>query len=301
MMIVFFLLFSALEFEADKMESLREGSGRTTHLTGNVHLYEEKLDIRGAEAWFKPAEQSLIVYGSLRIKAQDADITADSLWFETENRISHLYRRVVVKRGNTEIRAPEISIYHRSRIAKIPYAAQIRDLKEGILITGDDVFYDLGKDKGSVSRNPILREERDSSDFRITSERMHLDQGAKSASAAEDVRIVTEDATVYCDTLVLFYEKDFGHAFGNTAIESPEGRIEADSADFKLSGRNLEEIFLYPWVITRYRAEGQDSVVVNSPYLTIDLSKKNAEILIFTGGTSGTYFWREEEAAPQQD
>ncbi|MQY71138.1 hypothetical protein GH141_04310, partial [bacterium] len=101
MMIVFFLLFSALEFEADKMESLREDAGRTTHLTGNVHLYEEKLDIRGAEAWFKPAEQSLIVYGSLRIKAQDADITADSLWFETENRISHLYRRVLVKRGNT--------------------------------------------------------------------------------------------------------------------------------------------------------------------------------------------------------
>jgi lipopolysaccharide assembly outer membrane protein LptD (OstA) len=300
MMIVFFLLFSALEFEADKMESLREGAGRTTHLIGNVHLYEENLDIRGTEAWFKPAEQSFIVYDSLRIKAQDADITADSLWFETENRISHLYRRVIVKKGNTEIRAPQITIYHRTRTAKILYGAQIRDLKEGILITGDDVSYDLGKDRGSVLRNPILREERDSSDFRITSERMHIDQGARAASAAGKVRILTEDATVHCDTLVLFYEKDTGHAFGNTAIESPEGRIEADSADFRLAGRNLEEIFLYPDVVTRYRTEGQDSVVVHSPYLTIDLSKKNAETLIFTGGTSGTYFWREAEPRAEE-
>ena len=300
MMIVFFLLFSTLEFEADKMENLRGGAGRTTHLIGNVHLYEEKLDIRGAEAWFKPAEESFIVYDSLRIKAQDADITADSLWFETENRISHLYRRVLVKRGNTEIRAPQISIYHRSRIAKISYGAQIRDLKEDILVTGDEVSYDLGKDRGSVLRNPILREERDSSDFRITSKRMHIDQGNKSASAAENVRIVTEDANVYCDTLILFYEQDFGHAFGNTAIESPDGRIEADSADFRLTGRNLEEIFLYPYVVTRYRTEGQDSVVVRSPYLTIDLSKKNAETLIFTGGTSGTYFWREAETRAEE-
>lgn len=300
MILLSLIICSGLQYTADKMENLREGAGRTTHLIGNVHLYEEKLDIRGAEAWFKPAEESFIVYDSLRIKAQDADITADSLWFETGNRISHLYRRVIVKRGNTEIRAPEITIYHRTRTAKIPYGAQIRDLKEGILITGDDVSYDLGKDRGSVLRNPILREERDSSDFRITSKRMHIDQGNKSASAAENVRIVTEDANVYCDTLILFYEQDFGHAFGNTAIESPEGRIEADSANFWLTGRNLEEIFLYPDVVTRYRTEGEDSVVVRSPYLTIDLSKKNAETLIFTGGTRGTYFWRESEARAEE-
>lgn len=293
MMAIFLLILSALEFEADKMEILREGAARTTHLSGNVHLYEEKLDIRGAEAWFKPAEQSLIVYDSLRIKAQDADITADSLWFETDKRVSHLYRRVVVRRGNTEIEAPEITIYHRTRTANIPRGAKIRDLKEKILVTGDDVSYDLGEDKGSITHNPMLREDSDSSEFHITSRRMHIDQKTKSASAAEDVRIVTEDATVYCDTLVLFYEKDFGHAFGNTAIESPEGRIDADSADFKLSGRNLEEIFLYPWVVTRYRAEGEDSVVVESPNLTIDLRKKNAETMIFTGGASGTYFWQE--------
>ena len=293
MMALFLLILSALEFEADKMEILREGAGRITHLSGNVHLYEEKLDIRGAEAWFKPAEQSLIVYDSLRIKAQDANITADSLWFETDTRISHLYRRVVVRRGNTEIKAPEITIYHRTRTANIPSGAQIRDRKEKILVTGDDVSYDLAQDKGSITQNPMLREDSDSSEFHITSQRMHIDQKTKSASAAEDVRIVTEDATVYCDTLVLFYEKDFGHAFGNTAIESPEGRIDADSADFKLSGRNLEEINLYPWVITRYRAEGEDSVVVESPYLTIDLGKKNAETMIFTGGASGTYFWKE--------
>lgn len=300
MMGVALLILSVLEFEADKMENLREGAGRTTHLIGNVHLYEEKLDIRGAQAWFKPAEQSLIVYDSLRIKAQDADITADSLWFETDTRISHLYRRVVVERGNTEIRAPQITIHHRTRTAEVPYGAQIRDLKEDILVTGDEVSYSLEDDKGTIERNPRLREDRDSSGFQITSKRMHLDQGAKSASAAENVRIVTEDATVYCDTLVLFYERDFGHAFGNTAIESPEGRIEADSADFKLAGRDLEEIFLYPWVITRYRAEAEDSVVVESPYLTIDLSKKNAEIMIFTGGARGTYFWREA-AAPAEE
>jgi lipopolysaccharide export system protein LptA len=299
-MMLFFLLiiFSTLEYTADKMVNLREEGGRTTHLIGNVHLYEERLDIRGEEAWFKPAENSFIVYDSLRIKAQDADITADSLWFETDKRISNLYRRVVVERGNTEIRAPQISIHHRQRIAKIPYAAQIRDLKEQILITGDDVSYDLGKDRGSIMRNPVLREDSDSSDFRIVSERMHIDQGGKSASAAERVRIITDDATVHCDTLVLFYEKDFGHAFGNTVIESREGRIEADSADFTLAGRNLEEIFLYPDVVTRYRAEGEDSVVVRSHYLTIDLSKKNAETLIFTGGARGTYYWKE---ATEQD
>lgn len=300
MILLSLIICSGLQYTADKMENLREGAGRTTHLIGNVHLYEEKLDIRGAEAWFKPAEESFIVYDSLRIKAQDADITADSLWFETGNRISHLYRRVLVKRGNTEIRAPEITIYHRTRTAKIPYGAQIRDLKEEILVTGDAVSYSLEDDKGTIERNPRLREDRDSSNFQITSKRMHIDQGNKSASAAENVRIVTEDANVYCDTLILFYEQDFGHAFGNTAIESPEGRIEADSADFRLTGRNLEEIFLYPYVVTRYRTEGQDSVVVRSPYLTIDLSKKNAETLIFTGGTSGTYFWREAEPRAEE-
>jgi lipopolysaccharide export system protein LptA len=300
-MILFSLIIcSGLQYTADKMENLREERGRSTHLIGNVHIYEERLDIRGAEAWFKPAEKSFIVYDSLRIEAQDADITADSLWFETDKRVSHLYRQVVVRRGNTEIRAPEITIYHRSRTANIPSGAQIRDLKEKILVTGDDVSYDLSEDKGSITQNPMLREDSDSSGFHITSRRMHIDQKTKSASSAEDVRIFTEDATVYCDTLVLFYERDFGHAFGNTAIESPEGRIDADSADFRLSGRNLEEIFLYPWVITRYRAEGEDSVVVESSNLTIDLGKKNAETMIFTGGASGTYFWQEKANSEEE-
>jgi lipopolysaccharide export system protein LptA len=300
MILLSLIICSGLQYTADKMENLREERGRATHLIGNVHIYEERLDIRGAQAWFKPAEESFIVYDSLRIKAQDANITADSLWFETDTRISHLYRRVVVTRGNTEIGAPEITINHRTRTANIPSGAQIRDRKEKILVTGDEVSYDLAKDKGSIARNPMLREDSDSSGFNITSQRMHIDQKTKSASAAENVHIVTEDATVYCDTLVLFYEKDFGHAFGNTAIESPEGRIEADSTNFRLTGRNLEEIFLYPDVVTRYRTEGQDSVVVRSPYLTIDLSKKNAETLIFTGGASGTYFWREA-AAPAEE
>jgi len=294
--LLFFVLLSKLKFDAEKMEILKqEDASRVTHLVGDVHLYDEKLDIRGAEAWFAPAEQSLVVSDSLRIRAQDVDITADSLWFDTAERVSHLYRRVVVTRDDTEIRAPQLVINHRTREAHIPYGARIRDLKEGILITGDEVDYSLSDDAGTINRNPLLREDADSTSFTLTSRRMYLSQRSRTASAAQQVRIVTEDATVLCDTLTLYYHDERGHASGSVNIESPEGRIQADSADFRLAGRRLEEIFLYPQVTARYRTEGTDSVVVNSPCLTIDLKERNRETLIFSGGTHGTYFWHSEE------
>lgn len=296
-LILFFL--ANLEFEADKMEIIREGAGRVTHLVGGVHLYDEKLDIRGAEAWFNPGQNTLSVAESLRIKAQDVDITADSLLFDTKDRLSHLFRRVVVTKEATEIKAPELIINHRARTARIPYGAEIRDTREGILITGSDASYDLGSNRGTIARDPVLREDSASSDFQVTSRRMHLDQGQKYASAGQDVRIVTEDATVYSDTLTLYYDQDRGDASGRVRIKNPEGEIEADSARFTLEERRLEEIDLYPLVVTRYRTEDQDSVVVSSPYLKIDMREKNSEMLIFTGGAIGTYYW--EEQSPSEE
>lgn len=291
-LLMFFI--SKLEFEAQKMEIIREGAGRVTHLVGGVHLYDEKLDIKGAEAWFNPGDNTLSVAESLRIKAQDVDITADSLLFDTRDRVSHLYRRVVVTKDETEIRAPVLDINHRSRTARIPYGAEIRDMQERILITGDEATYDLGAERGTIARNPVLRQDSDSSDFEVTSQRMHLDQGSRSASAAGGVRIVTEDATVYSDTMTLYYDADWGNASGNVRIENPEGVISADSSKFTLFERRIEEIDLYPWVTTRYRTEDEDSVVVTSPYLKIDTRRENNEMLIFTGGASGTYYWKEQ-------
>lgn len=86
-MILFMLsLLAKLSFEAEKMEILRKDNSRVTHLIGEVHLYDDKLDIRGAQAWFTPEENSLIVLDSLLIKSQGVDITADSLRFDTKSR-----------------------------------------------------------------------------------------------------------------------------------------------------------------------------------------------------------------------
>lgn len=300
--LVLILLFSNLEFEADKMEIVRESLSRVTHLIGGVHLFDDQIDIRGHEAWFAPAKHSLVVKDSLVIQApDDVRITGDSLYFDTQKRISYIYRRVVATRGATQISGPKLIIRHRKQEAYIPYGARIHDLDEGILITGEEVTYSLANNRGTIMKRPVLTDDSDSSDFRVTSERMYLDQGKHVASAAGNAKIITDQTTIYCDTLIFYYNEDRGYAFGNTSIASSEGRIDADSADFKLAGRNLKEIFLYPAVETRYRTEGQDSVVVRSPYLTIDLSDKNHETLIFTGGTSGTYYWREEAEEEDQE
>ncbi|MBN2379516.1 hypothetical protein JXM67_06910 [candidate division WOR-3 bacterium] len=290
------LLVSILEYEAEKMEILKEDQSRVIHLIGGVHLFDDKIDIMGSQAWFAPTKHSLVVKDSLVIRApDDVNITGDSLYFDTQKRISYIYRRVVATRGSTRITGPELVIKHRPQEAYIPFGAQIHDLEEGIVIVGEEVTYSLKEDRGSIMKLPVLTDDSDSSDFRVTSERMHLDQGRHAASAAGNARVFTEDAIVNCDSLVLFYNEDRGLGIGNTSIVSPEGKIESDSADFKLQGRKLNEIFLYPSVTTRYRTEDQDSVVVNSVYLTIDLSEKDHETLIFTGGCSGTYYWREEE------
>lgn len=294
MIVIILTLFAKLSFEADKMEILRENASRVTHLVGSVHLYDKNLDIKGAEAWFNPSQNSLIVHDSLFIKAQDAEITGDSLYFDTEERTSYIFRNVVVTRGHTEIRAPRININHRTRSAHIPVGAQIRDKKEGILVTGGEVTYSLEYDRGTISRFPRMIEEGDSSSFTVTSERMHLDQKNQVASSAGEVKVVTSDVTVTCDSLDLFYNQDRGQAAGKVVITNPDGRITADSADFRLAQRELKEIFLFPLVQTRYRTEDSDSVVVASPNLTIDLKVKNEEILIFSGGTRGTYYWKED-------
>lgn len=294
-MILFILsLMAKLSFEAEKMEILKQDNARVTHLIGAVHLYDDKLDIHGAQAWFAPEENSLIVLDSLLIKSQGVDITADSLRFDTKEQVSYLYRRVVVKREETEIRAPRLVINHRSRTATIAKGAEIRDLKEGILVTGNDASYSLEKDEGSILDNPRLVEDKDPSSFNVTGKRMHLSQRSKTASAGGDVKIVSKDATVYCDTLIMFYEMDEGYAYGNTKIVNPEGVINADTAHFKLGERRIEDIYLYPEVTTRYQTEDEDSVVLKSPALTIDMHNEGHEKLIFTGGVNGTYYWKEE-------
>lgn len=296
MIALLMFVFSKLEFEAEKMEILREGSARVTHLVGGVHLYDSKLDIKGAQAWFAPSENSLIVVDSLKIVTQGVDITADSLRFDTENQISYLHKRVVVTKDKTEIKAPQLVINHRTRKASIPYGVQIRDKEEGILVTGDDAVYDLEANEGSILRNPGLTDEKDSTSFNIRSKRMHLSQKNETASAAEDVKVFTGDATVSCDTLILYYNKDEGYAFGKTSIRNTDGVISSDSAHFYIAERKINEISLYPSVRTKYRTEGEDSVVLTSPALDIDLSVKNSEKLIFSGGVNGTYYWKEKKS-----
>lgn len=296
MSILMLVIIADLEYEASRMEIIRAEAGTVIHLIDEVHLFDENIDITGLEAWFQAFEQSVVVRDSVYIQVQDADIWGDSLHFDTAERISNLVGHIVVKKGNTEISAPRMRIEHRERTAFIPYGAQIRDTEEGILITGEDVHYNLEEDRGSILRNPGLSEDVEDSDFHIASQRMHLDRNLKSASAAENVRIFTSDATVSCDTMILYYQEDRGEAAGSVTIDNPDGRIEADSADFILSSRELQEITLYPDVTTRYRTEGADSVVVDAPRLTIDMRNKDHEVLIFTGGVDGTYFWREEQS-----
>ncbi|MBD3286103.1 hypothetical protein GF359_06285 [candidate division WOR-3 bacterium] len=288
-------LFSTLSYEGGKMEILKKEDARIIHLMDGIHLYDDKLDITGKEAWFAQAQGSLIVKDSLVIKAPDeVTIVGDSLYFDTEERTSYIFRRVVATRGSTRISGPRLTIDHRKREAYIPFGARIHDSKENILILGEEVTYNLNEDRGSIMKRPVFSSDEENSGFKVTGERMHIDKKQKVASAASNVRIDTDDADVYTDSLELYYNADKGHAFGNTYIISPDGRIQADSADFWTSGRELEEVFLYPEVETRHVTEGTDSVVVKSTNLTIDMKQKNKEVMIFTGNVYGKYFWNEE-------
>jgi hypothetical protein len=167
-----------------------------------------------------------------------------------------------------------------------------------MVVTGDDVVFDLEQNKGSILASPVLTDDSQDSDFKVTGGRMHLDQVNKVVAAAEGVTVLSEEATVTCDTLTLFYEDNKGDAFGNVVLSNQDGRVDADSADFTILDRRLEEIGLYPQVVTRYRTEGSDSVTLTSRSLTMDLREEKKEVMYFTGGVSGIYYWIEE--TPQE-
>ncbi len=276
------------------MENVKGETGRLVHLIGDVHLYDDKVDIRGQQAWFSDAQNSLIVTDSIIIKTKDVTITADSMYFDISLRIAHLFRRVEVNKATTEITSPELIINLSNETSRVPFGARIRDTEEGIVISGDDLDYDFNAASGSLKRNPMLSDDNPNPEFWIKSKTMFLNQKNHTAEANEKVHIWADNSNVHCDYVILHYRDNYGNASGNISLISSDGNITADSANFVFKERRIQKIDLLPQVTTKYRTEGRDSVILTSKFLSIDLRKKKHEVLTFTGGANGTYYWTPE-------
>lgn len=285
------LIIYQFSFRSDKMEIIRDTARSVIHLYENVTIEGEQTFITSQQAYFVPSQNIIVVKDSLHIKAREAKIKADSLILDIKNKISHIIGNVEIGIEDGIIYTPQLFILHKKNLAQFPDSSIINIPDKNIKIYGKELNFNIKEKKGMLTKNPILRwEEKDT--LTVVCDTLFFEEKTKHLVGFRNVSLKVKETSLYCDSLVYFYEKEMGNAFGTPVFFGENVKIEGDSIAFWIKKDELKRVEVYSNVNAYYITEEKDSVDVQTSRLSVDLKGNEPQLLKFTGTPYGKYFWK---------
>ena len=117
----------------------------------------------------------------------------------------------------------------------------IVDKSRGLDIKGMRGTFNLGTEEGTISGSPELKVGNDKP-MTVTSQEIELSRPRHYALATGDVKAVTQDVQLNCDTLRYFLEQDSALAHGHPVMTQSGNTVSGDGMRFHFDSTNLRRI-----------------------------------------------------------
>jgi lipopolysaccharide export system protein LptA len=232
----------AAEITAGKMEILNTDQGKITMFEDGVTIRDGSTRINAGRVEFYDQQNRAVIHGgSVSIVTPAASIAAESAEYLIGAKRTYLYRNVVIRREGLVITSPSVILDNASNQAMTDAAVRIVDDRRGIEITGGASSFNLASEDGVIHGSPRLKVNR-AGGITVTGDEMQLRSSQRYAQATGNVRLVTGDATLECDTLAYFLDQDSAQAIGAPVLTQKESQVSGEMMSFRFDQGDLKRI-----------------------------------------------------------
>lgn len=231
----------AANITANKMAILNTDSGKVTVFTDGVTIVDSATIIHAGEVEFYDVENRAVIHGGVNITTPTSQVSADSAEDMLGARKTYLYRNVTVRQKNLTITGQSMTMDNAVQQLLVDSEVDVVDAVRGVEVSGRAGTFNLASGDGTISGSPQLVLHR-SNPMTVTGDEMELHQGAHYGQAVGDVKAVTGDAVLTCDTLVYFLDQDSARATGSPMLKQGDDTITGTLMSFFLDSVNLRRI-----------------------------------------------------------
>jgi lipopolysaccharide export system protein LptA len=288
-MSLLFFIFSIANFQSDKMEILNTDEGRITVFKGNVVITEEHTRITAQTAAFHQTKGFAVVSDTVVIRTEQATITADTAYYYLDAERTVLKGHPKIFHESQVISADTLVFDHRTGQAFTDMTVLITDSTKNLTIQGRKAEYNLKTEIAHLRADPVLTIKKDSV-ITVTSQRMDLMGKDGLAQAVGTVLLTSGKTLLKCDSLVYYYNKNTGQAFGSPKIEEGANSATSDTVRFYTEKEALTRVDLEDNARGEYWTDDGDKVEVEGKRITIFFNDNKVERLEVDRPTLGNLY-----------
>lgn len=265
---VLLFLLNLANFQADKMEILATEEGRVSLFKGNVTITEGDTKITAQNAAFYQTKGLALVYDSVTIQTLKAKLTADSARYLLEAAKTVLKGKPKVFHETQVVETDSLVFDHQTGKAYTDQTVVITDTTRNLTIQGKKAEYDLREEVAHLYSEPVLTIKRGSV-ITVKGERMDLFLRDGLAQTVGDAILTSAKTVLQCESLVYYYNENFGLALGSPVITEGENSVSGDTVRFYTKDERLSRVEIKNNSKGEYLTEDGDRVEVQGMRITI--------------------------------
>ncbi len=260
-MIFIIPLLAIMPFRAERVEIANQNGERIVYLLGNVQIEQESTQIRCFEAQLNETKNYVFLKDSVSIKDQNGEIKANSALYFFDKKFSVLKGAVKLISENQIISADSLEYEEEKRMVKMFKNIILEDTKNKIISYGNEGWYDLNAEIGSLTKNPKVEIHReDKSPITIKAREFLLKNKENLCLGYDSVIVLIDSITLYCDTVSYDFKKETGFISKPLVIEK-SNKLKGIKGEFGLKNKTINCFKVSSGIASYWTNEGAHNII----------------------------------------
>jgi len=261
-----------------------------------VTIEQESTTITCLEAQLNETDGLVLLKDSILIKNPDGEIKAENAIYYFESRTGFLRRNVALSRRDQVITADSLDYDGIKKFLRMWGNIKIEDLRNEQIAYGEEGWYDIGEEKGSLKKNPHLEISRkDKSPMLIRAREFFLLNKENKFYGYDSIEGTIDSITIYCDTMEYNLKEDHGF-LKRPIVREKKNELQGDFGEFLLREKNLEYFKVFNGTGNYWTKEGSQNIV-SGDTITILFKENRAFRVWIEGSPKGVLILKEKENA----
>ena len=284
---MFVVLFIALTpFQADRVEISMENNERIVHLIGNVLIESQATKITCAEAKISEVGGWVRLFRDVRLEDRNGVVSAVSATYYFNEERGYLKDSVKIVTPEEEISTD--SLYYDGVHDSVEMYGNvlITDMRNDMLVSGDQGWYNLERDEGVLFGEPKLEISRqDKAPIVVYANTFELLTAQELFHGCDSVRALIDSITVLCDTFSYDLKEERG-TMVRPRIQEKQNELTGTQGKFTMKDKEIEVLSVEQGQSTYYTKEGSRNHVEGET-ISIVFQEGQARRIVVDGEPKG--------------
>lgn len=293
-MIFLISLLAVTPFKADRVEILNQSGERIVYLLGNVEIEQEKTIIQCLVAQLNETRGYVFLKDNVFIKDENGEIKANSAIYFFDKKFSVLTGDVKLISENEIISADSLEYEGEKRIVRMFKNVMLEDTKNKVISHGEEGFYDLNAEIGSLKKEPRIKISRaDKMPITILAREFLLKNKENLCFGYDSVVVFIDSITIYCDTLSYDFKKETG-CMTRPSIFEKNNELRGIDGEFGLSNKNIDYFKVSSGIASYWTNDGAHNIIEGES-INILFQEGRAFRIKVEGNPKGKLYLKEQK------